>query len=59
MPSKFSRRLNKRHDSLGLGNPKKRSKARATPTRRKNYRAKMGNLRTTSSSCKQRRTMEI
>jgi hypothetical protein len=43
--------------SLGLGTPHSRSREREAPTRRTKERENMGNLRTTSPSCKQRRTM--
>jgi hypothetical protein len=52
MPSKLSRKLNKRHDNLGLGTPHKRIKERATPTHKKKGKEKMENLMTTSLRCK-------
>jgi hypothetical protein len=58
MSSKSSRSLNKRCNSLGLRTPHSRSRARAAPTHRTKNRKNMGNLRTTSPSRKQRRTME-
>jgi hypothetical protein len=57
MLSKSSRSLNKRRGSLGLRTPHNRSRERATPTHRKKDIENIGNLRTTSPSCKQRRTM--
>jgi hypothetical protein len=58
MSSKSSRSLNKRCDSLGLGTPHNRSREREAPTHRTKGRENMDNLRTTSLSHKQRRTME-
>jgi hypothetical protein len=57
MPSKSSRSVNKRRDSLGLRTPHRRSREMEAPTRRTKDRLNMGNLRTTSPSCKKRRTM--
>jgi hypothetical protein len=59
MPSKSSKRLNKRFRNLGLGTPHIRIILREAPTRRTKDRAKMDILRTTSLGCKQRRTQEI
>jgi hypothetical protein len=57
MLSKLRRILNKICDSLGLGTPHSRSRARVAPTHKTNYIEKMGNLRTTNPSHKKRRTM--
>jgi hypothetical protein len=57
MSSKSSRSLNKRRNSLGLGTPKNRSRARVAPTHKKKDREKMRNLTETIPSHNKRRTM--
>ena len=57
IPSKSSRRLNKRCNNLGLGTPHRKIQKRVAPTHRKKDREKMYSIRTTSPSHKQRRTM--
>jgi hypothetical protein len=58
MSSKSSRSSNKRHGNLGLGTPHKKIQERVAPTHTKKDRSKMDSIRTTSPSCKQRRTPE-
>jgi hypothetical protein len=58
MPSKSSRSLNKRRDNLGRGTPHSKSQESTAPTCRTRDITKMDNLRTTSLSRKQRRTLE-
>jgi hypothetical protein len=58
MPSKLSRRSNKRCGNLGLGTPHNKSQERAAPTHRKKDKEKMDSLKRTNPSCKQRRTLE-
>jgi hypothetical protein len=57
MSSKLSRSLKKRRDSLGLGTPHNKSRARENPTRRTKDRENMGILRTTIPGRKKRRKM--
>jgi hypothetical protein len=58
MPSKSSRSSNKICDNLGLGPPHNKSQERAIPTHRTKDRENMDSIRTTSTSRKQRRTLE-
>jgi hypothetical protein len=58
MLSKSSRSSNKRHDNLGLGTPHNKIQERVAPTHRTKDRENMDSIRTTSPSCKQRRTPE-
>jgi hypothetical protein len=57
MLSKSSRSLNRRHDNLGLQTPHRKSREKATPTRRTKGRERMGSLSKTSTNRKQTRTM--
>jgi hypothetical protein len=58
MLSILSRSLRKICDSLGLGTPHNRSRAREAPNHRTKGRENMKNLRKTSLIQKPRRTME-
>jgi hypothetical protein len=58
MPSKSSRSSNKRRDNLGLGTSHNKSWERVAPTHRTKDRSKMDNIKITSPSYKQRRTLE-
>jgi hypothetical protein len=57
MPSKSSKRLNKKCGSLGLGTPHNKSRAVEALTHGAKDKAKMGNLMKTIPIHKQRRTM--
>jgi hypothetical protein len=58
MLSKSSKILNKRHERLGLGTPHNKRKERVAPTQKTKEKTNMNNIRKTSLSHKQRRTME-
>jgi hypothetical protein len=58
MSSKSSRSSNKRRGNLGLGTPHNKSQEREAPTHRTKDRSNMDSIRTTSPSCKKRRTPE-
>jgi hypothetical protein len=56
MPSKSSRRSNKRLENLGLGTPHDKSQERVAPTHRTKDKENMDSIKTTSPSRKQTRT---
>jgi hypothetical protein len=58
IPSKSSRSSNKKRGNLGLGTPHNKIQERVAPTHRTKNRENMESIKTTSPSCKKRRTPE-